>query len=99
MIAAPTVVEGAEDTVVFRAQMRPDNEIPAVAAAGNSAAAAIVVHVTRDDKGNINAATVTLNVDYTITSASTFTGLHIHKAPAVPPVPVLLHPRMPRTDT
>ena len=81
-IAAPRVFGDAQDTVVFRAQMLPDNEIPAIAAAGNSAAAAIVVHVTRDDKGNINAATVTFNVDYKVTSALTFTGLHIHNAPA-----------------
>src|SRR5262245_17572695 len=82
MSAAPRVFADAQDTVVFRAQMVPNNENPPVAAAGNSAAAAIVVHVTRDDKGNINAATVTLDVNYTITSALTFTGLHIHNAPA-----------------
>ena len=99
MIAAPRVFADAQDTVVFRAQMRPDNEIPAVAAAGNSAAAAIVVHVTRDDKGNINAATVTLNVDYTITSARTFTGLHIHNAPAGLNGPVVIDSGISGTST
>src|SRR5262249_37320554 len=49
---------------------------------GNSANATITVHVTRDDKGNVNAATVTFDLDYTISTALTFTGLHIHNAPA-----------------
>ena len=99
IIAAPRVFGDAQDTVVFRAQMLPDNEIPAIAAAGNSAAAAIVVHVTRDDKGNINAATVTLNVDYTITSARTFTGLHIHNAPAGLNGPVVIDSGISGTST
>src|SRR5262249_26567761 len=59
----------------------PDNEIPPISAAGNSANATITVHVTRDDRGNVNAATVTFDIDYTISSALTFTGLHIHNAP------------------
>src|SRR5436190_20303967 len=71
-----------QDTVVFRTRMLPDNEIPPITAAGNSANAVITVHVTRDDRGNVNAATVTFDIDYTITSALTFTGLHIHNAPA-----------------
>jgi len=66
---------------VFRTRLLPDNEVPAIAAAGNSANATITVHVTRDDRGNVNAATVTFDIDYTISTALTFTGLHIHNAP------------------
>ena len=82
MLGAAYVYADTQDTVVFRTRMLPDNEIPPIAAAGNSANAAITVHVTRDDRGNVNAATVTFDIDYTITSAVTFTGLHIHNAPA-----------------
>ena len=79
-----------QDNVVFRARMLPDNEVPPVAAPGNSANATISVHVTRDDKGNINAATVTFDVDYTITSALTFTGLHLHNATSGQNGPVVI---------
>src|SRR2546425_1856863 len=82
LLGAATVYADTQDTVVFRTRMLPDNEVPPIAAAGNSANAAITVHVTRDDRGNVNAATVTFDIDYTISSAVTFTGLHIHNAPA-----------------
>src|SRR5437870_4418987 len=82
LLVAPHVFGDSQDTVVFRTRMLPDNEVPPIAAAGNSASATITVHVTRDDKANVNAATVTFDIDYTVTSALTFTGLHIHNAPA-----------------
>jgi len=61
--------------------MLPDNEVPPIAAAGNSANATITVHVNRDAKGNVIAASVTFDIDYTVTSNLTFTGLHIQNAP------------------
>ncbi len=82
VLAAPLVFADTQDTAVFRTRMLPDNEIPPLSASGNSAAAAITVRVTRDDRGNINAASVTFDIDYAITAAQTFTGLHIHNAPA-----------------
>ncbi len=80
--AATYALADTRDTEVFRTSMLPGNEVPAVTAAGNSAAAAITVHVSRDEKGNISAATVTFDIDYTITSNLTFTGLHLHNATA-----------------
>ncbi|MBI4472530.1 MAG: CHRD domain-containing protein [Acidobacteria bacterium] len=82
LLAALSAFADTEDTVVFRTRMLSDNEVPPISAAGNSAAATITVRVTRDVRGNIDAATVMFDVDYTITSAVTFIGLHIHNAPA-----------------
>src|SRR5215510_6201252 len=82
LLAAPCVFADTQDTVVFRTRMLPDNEVPPISAAGNSAAATITVRVTRDDRGNVNAATVTFDISYTVSSSVTFTGLHIHNAPA-----------------
>ena len=90
MLAAPHVFADSRDTVVFRTRMLPDNEVPPVAAPGNSANATITVHVTRDEKANVNAATVTFDIDYTITSSVTFTGLHIHNGPAGQNAPVVI---------
>jgi len=82
LLGIARVYADTQDNAVFRTRMLPDNEVPPIAAAGNNASATITVHVTRDDKGNVNAATVTFDIDYTVTSAVTFTGLHIHNAPA-----------------
>src|SRR5215467_7253882 len=90
LIGAAHVYADTQDTVVFRTQMKPDNKIPPISAAGNSANATINVHVTRDLLGNVNAATVTFDIDYTISSALTFTGLHIHNAPAGQNGPVVI---------
>src|SRR5262249_10539786 len=90
MLAGAYVYADTQDTTVFRTRMLPDNEIPPIAAPGNSANATITVHVTRDDRGNVNAATVTFDIDYTITSALTFTGLHIHNAPSGQNGPVVI---------
>jgi hypothetical protein len=81
LLAVSPIFADTEDTVVFRTRMLPDNEVPPVAAAGNSAAAAITVHVTRDGRGNVNSATVTFDIDYTVTAATTFTGLRMENAP------------------
>src|SRR6476469_5281168 len=81
LLGAAHAYADTQDNAVFRTKMLPDNEVPPIAAAGNSANATITVHVTRDDKGNVNAATVIFDIDYTLTSGVTFTGLHIHNAP------------------
>jgi hypothetical protein len=90
LLAAPHVFSSSQDTIVFNTRMLPDNEVPSIAAAGNSANATITVHVTRDEKANVNAATVTFDINYTITSALTFTGLHIHNGPAGQNGPVVI---------
>src|SRR5215467_9277920 len=90
LIGAAHVYADTQDTVVFRTQMKPDNEVPPISAAGNTANASINVHVTRDLLGNVNAATVTFDIDYTISSALTFTGLHIHNGPAGQNGPVVI---------
>src|SRR5258706_9512073 len=82
LLSTAHVFADSQDTVVFRTRMLPDNEVPPIAAAGNNANATITVHVTRDDRGNVNAATRTFDIYYTLSSSATFTGLHIHNAAA-----------------
>src|SRR5262245_52525725 len=79
---AITAFADSEDNAVFRTRMLPDSEVPPVSAAGNSAAATVTIHVTRDGRGNLSAATVILDVDYTVNTNVTFTGLRIQNAPA-----------------
>src|SRR4026208_922155 len=90
LLGIARVYADTQDNAVFRTRMLPDNEVPPIAAAGNNASATITVHVTRDDKGNVNAATVTFDIDYTLSTSATFTGLHIHNAPAAQNGPVVI---------
>src|SRR5262245_33020007 len=82
LVSSSTLFADTQDTVVFRTAMRTDNEVPPVTLAGTSGSAAITVNVTRDALGNIDSASVTFDIDYTVAAATTFTGLHIHNAPA-----------------
>lgn len=80
LVAAPGLLADTQDTAVFRTRMVSDNEVPPIVAVGNSANGAITIRVTRNAAGNIDAATVIFDVDYTVTPGATFTGLHIHNA-------------------
>ena len=71
-----------QDTTVFKAVMSPDNEVPPVSAPGTSGFSTVTVRVTRDLTGNITAASVIFEIDFTLPSATTFTGLHIHNITA-----------------
>ena len=81
LFVTPCLMGDTEDTTVFRVRMLPDNEVPAIVLPGASADGVFTVRVTRDIRGNINAATVIFDVTYTMPSSTTFTGLHIHNAP------------------
>jgi len=71
--------------------MLPDNEVPPISAAGNSASATITIHASRNAQGSISSASVTFDIDYTVTAAQTFTGLHIHNAPTGINGPVVIN--------
>src|SRR5436190_1064729 len=80
LLAISPLFANTEDTVVFRTRMLPDNLVPPLAAAGNSALATITIRTMRDGRGNISFASVTFDIDYTLTEPRTFNGLHIHRA-------------------
>ena len=81
-LSCSTLLADTQDTAVFRTALRTDAEVPPVNVPGVSGNATITVNVTRDTRGNVDSASVTFEVDYTVSVATTFTGLHIHNAPA-----------------
>jgi hypothetical protein len=81
LFGSPLTVEAIDNTNVFRVRLLPENEVPAVSLTGASADATITVRVTRDERGSIDEATVTFELDYAMPQTTTFTGLHIHNAP------------------
>ena len=74
LLSAPAVLADSQDNAVFRTRMVPDSEVPAITAAGNSAAGTITIHVNRDQRGNVTEASVTFDIDYTVAAAVNFTG-------------------------
>ena len=80
ILAASLSAQTAE-TIFFRQNMLPSNEVPPVdiQARGYST---IEAHVVRDASGQIISGTVVFNVSYQFPSAVTITGLHIHNGPA-----------------
>jgi hypothetical protein len=87
-LAATTFLFGARaltadtvETIPFLAEMSSAQEVGSTAS-GNSGDAQILVHVIRDDSGNIKSGSVDFNIRYRFANAATITGLHIHNGPA-----------------
>jgi CHRD domain-containing protein len=80
--------------VVFSAQLRPANEVPAIANAEASGLGAVQVQfdVTRDSGGAITAATATFYFQLSgFPSGTTTVGAHIHPGPAGVNGPVIVN--------
>lgn len=72
------------ETVYFRGNMSPANEIPAVTneSAEATGKATIVVHARRADDGTLLSAVVDFDIDYNFPVPVTVRGLHIHEGGA-----------------
>ena len=70
------------ETVYFRANLDPQNEVPPITAAGNEAIATITFHIRRDEMGEIVSAVADFSVDYEVPAVTTASGLHIHAGAA-----------------
>ena len=87
------------DTTVFRLQLLPENEVPAVPLEGASANATITIRVNRDSQGSIDTATVIFDVSYLMPLSTTFRGLHIHNAPVGTNGPVVINSGLREADS
>ena len=70
------------ETVYFRSNLSPANEVPPVTGVTASGKATVAFHLRRDDAGTIVSGIVDFDVDYNFADAVTITGLHIHEAAA-----------------
>src|SRR4029450_9611449 len=89
IFCATAMFADTAETVFFRGVMLPSNEVPPVPIEGSSSAL-LTAHIVRDDSGKIISGTVDFSVDYNFPAAVTFTGLHIHPAPAGVNGPVVI---------
>src|SRR5512134_2019674 len=81
LFSATALLADTAEIAYFRGVMLPSNEVPAATVAA-TANATVVAHIVRDDAGKIISGTVDFNVNYAFPANTTFTGLHIHAAPA-----------------
>ena len=79
----------ARETYHFRPDLSPANEIPRVTSTATGVAW-LKVGVNRDASGVITSGSVTFDVDYNTGSATTFTGLHIHRGSSSVNGPVVI---------
>lgn len=69
------------DTMAFPVTMSSANEV-AKTNESETAPAVVTLHTLRNEDGTVAAGTVFFDVNYRMPGATTFTGLHIHDAPA-----------------
>jgi uncharacterized protein (TIGR03437 family) len=85
------------ETVVYRALLSTQNEVPPVnlSAAGTST---VWVHVVRDEAGQVISGSVDFVTRYAFPGAVTLTGMHIHRGVAGANGPVVIDSAMTRTE-
>ena len=81
LLSATALLADTAEIAYFRGVMLTSNEVPATTVAA-TANATVIVHIVKDDTGKIISGTVDFNVNYAFPANTTFTGLHIHAAPA-----------------
>ncbi len=102
LLAVGTITSASAQTVEsipFRVNMSPRNEVPAIDNPAISGFGTVWVHVVRDAAGKITSGTVDFSVRYQFPDAITITGLHIHKGDAGTNGGVLIDTRINATNT
>jgi len=78
------------ESIPFRAELSPLNEIPIIEGLAASGKATVWLHVVRNAQGDITRAAVDFGVRYNFPGAVTVTGLHIHRGTAAVNGPVVI---------
>jgi hypothetical protein len=89
LLLAPAMAQTTE-SIPFRAELSPLNEIPIVEGLAASGKTTVWMHVVRNAKGDIMRAAVDFGVRYAFPGPVTVTGLHIHRGSAAVNGPVVV---------
>lgn len=89
LLATPAFAQFAE-SIPFRIDMSPRNEVPAITDLNATGFGTVWVHVQRDGEGKITSGTVDFTVRHRFPGAVAFTGLHIHRGRAGANGPVVI---------
>ena len=102
LLGAGTITSAIAQTVEsipFRMNMSPANEVPAITDPAISGFGTVWVRVVRDAAGKVVSGTVDFGVRYQFAGPITITGLHIHKGDAGTNGPVLIDTRISGANT
>ncbi|MFN9296281.1 MAG: CHRD domain-containing protein [Acidobacteriota bacterium] len=94
LLASFSLLAQSAESIPFRLNMSPQNEVPAVTGLDATGFGTVWLHVLRDSSGRITSGTVDFNVRYQFPGEVTFTGLHIHRGNAGANGPVLIDSRI-----
>jgi uncharacterized protein (TIGR03437 family) len=82
------------ESIPFRVNMSPLNEVPAIENLNASGFATVWVHVVRNSAGRVVSGTVDFTTRYQFPTGITFTGFHIHRGAVGTNGPVLIDTRI-----
>lgn len=94
LLASFSLLAQSAESIPFRLNMSPQNEVPTVTGLDATGFGTVWLHVLRDSSGRITSGTVDFNVRYQFPGEVTFTGLHIHRGNAGANGPVLIDSRI-----
>lgn len=94
LFASLSVFAQSVESIPFRLNMTPQNEVPAITNLEATGFGTVWLHVQRDAAGRVTSGTVDFNVRYQFPGEVTFTGLHIHRGNAGANGPVLIDSRI-----
>jgi uncharacterized protein (TIGR03437 family) len=70
------------ETIPYRAGLSARNETTPVVDANATGSAIVWLHLVRDASGRVTSGSIDFNVSYRMSGPTTFTAMHIHRAPA-----------------
>lgn len=94
VLGAACVLAQSTESIPFRVNMSPLNEVPALENLNASGFGTVWVHVVRNAAGRITSGTVDFTTRYQFPGSVTFTGFHIHRGAAGTNGPVLIDTRI-----
>ena len=90
LLGALGLVAQTTESIPFRAELSPLNEIPIIENVAASGKATVWMHVVRNAKGDITSAAVDFTARYAFPGPVTVTGFHIHRGTAAVNGPVVI---------
>lgn len=94
LLSIPAAFAQSSESIPFRVNLSPANEVPAIEGLNASGFGTVWVHVVRDTAGKVVSGTVDFTVRYQFAGEVTITGLHIHRGAAGTNGPVLIDTRV-----
>jgi uncharacterized protein (TIGR03437 family) len=98
LAALTALAQNTVESIPFRVNLSPRNEVPAITDLNASGFATVWLHIVRDSNQQIVSGSVDFNIRHSFPGAASFTGLHIHEGRAGVNGPVVIDSGLRNTD-